>query len=208
MSETKQNVDYLAALKEARHDETIKFEDQDGKETSRKATYEDPGIGKASQIMDLMNTGDDEGDFGKMFQDLMSQVVIEPRWNYEELEKALPESMHKKQVAVKNKAGKDIKIEMVWPSYRTALQVTMMLERPSGASNIHDTLAKLNREVFRHNGQPVQMEYWEVGHDGYGLGMKAFSEATKYLRDVLDYNGVLATLTTGLRFLSRTVRFQ
>jgi len=208
MSETKQEDNYLAALKEARHDETIKFEDPDGKETSRKATYEDPGIGKATTIMDLMNTGNDAGDFGKMFQDLMSQVLIEPRWTYEELEKNLPEAMHKKQVTVKNKAGKDIQINMVWPSYRTALQITMMLERPSGASNMHDTLAKMNREIFRHDGQPVQMEYWEVGHEGYGLGMKAFGEANKYLRDVLDYNGVLETLTTGLRFLSHTVRFQ
>lgn len=207
MTETKQDDNLLKIMKEARHDETIKFKTSDGKDGSRKATYEDPGIGIAMRIMDLMNTGDDEGDFGKMFQDMMSQVLIEPRWTYEDLEKGLPESLHKKQVAAKNKVGKDVKIEMVWPGYRTALQMTMMLERPSGASNMHDTLVVLNREVFRHNGQPVRMEYWEMGHEGYGLGMKAFSEATEYLRDVLDYNGVLETLTTGLRFLSNTVRF-
>ncbi|VDG31411.1 hypothetical protein [Lactobacillus buchneri CD034] [Lactiplantibacillus mudanjiangensis] len=207
MTETKQDDNLLKIMKEARHDETIKFKTSDGKDGNRKATYEDPGIGIAMRIMDLMNTGDDEGDFGKMFQDMMSQVLIEPRWTYEDLEKGLPESLHKKQVAAKNKVGKDVKIEMVWPGYRTALQMTMMLERPSGASNMHDTLVVLNREVFRHNGQPVRMEYWEMGHEGYGLGMKAFSEATEYLRDVLDYNGVLETLTTGLRFLSNTVRF-
>ncbi|VDG20627.1 hypothetical protein [Lactobacillus buchneri CD034] [Lactiplantibacillus mudanjiangensis] len=208
MTETKQDDNLLKIMKEARHDETIKFKTSDGKDGSRKATYEDPGIGIAMRIMDLMNTGDDNGDFGDLYQQIMDHVLITPRWSYEKLEKELPEALHKKQVDAKNKADKDVKIEMVWPGYRTALQIMMLVERPSGASNMHDTLVVLNREVFRHNGQPVRMEHWEMGHDGYGIGMKAFMEATEYLRDTLAYNGVLSTLTEGVRFLSDTVRFK
>lgn len=207
MTEKTEEQNLFQTMKEARREETITFKNGD-EEEHKQVVYEDPGIGTAMRIMDLMNTGDDSGDYGDLYQQIMDHVLVSPRVGYASLEKALPEKMHKKSVAAKNKENKSAKIEMVWPGYRTALQIMMLLQRPSGASNMHDTLVTLNREVFRHNGQPVRMEYWELGHDGYGLGMKAFVEATKYLQENLDYDGVLDMLTSGIRFLSKTVQFQ
>ena len=203
-----EEVNMFQAMKDARREESIEYKDADGKDAKKKVTYEDPGIGTAMTILDLMNVGDDSGDYGDLFQQIMDHVLVAPRLSYGELDKKLPEQLHKKFIDVQNKSKKNVQIEMVWPGYRTALQIMMLVQRPSGASNMHDTLATLNREVFRHNGQPVRMEYWDMGHDGNGLGMKAFVEATRYLKDVLDYEGVLTMLTEGMRFLSNTVQFE
>lgn len=188
---------------------TVEWKDDKDKKHTTKITLQDPGIGVATQIMDLMNVGGDSSDYGKAFEMLMQNVLVSPHLDYGSLNHELPEKLTKKTVIKQNSAGDDVKINMVFPDYRTALQIFMMTNRPSGALNMHDTLVSLDKEVLRTDEstpQIVKMKYWNVGEHGSGLGATALSEAQAYLGSLLARNGLLNILMESFRFLATTLR--
>ncbi|GHP12970.1 hypothetical protein YK48G_03950 [Lentilactobacillus fungorum] len=199
----------LKALMGNEFHETVEWTDDNNKKHTKTITLQDPGIGIATQIMDLINVGDDTSDYGSAFDLIMTNVLVNPRLNYGQLNNDLPEKLNKKTIIKKNNRGEDVKINLVFPRYRTALQLFMSGERPSGALNMHDTLESLNHEVLRTDEktpQIVKMKYWDPAGHGYGLGGTAMSEATNYLGDILNRNGVLAILMKSFRFVAGTVR--
>lgn len=188
---------------------TVEWTDDKDKKHTTKITLQDPGIGVATQIMDLMNVGDDTSDYGKAFELLMQNVLVSPHLNYGALNQDLPEKLTKKTIVKQNGAGDEVKINMVFPGYQTALQIFMMTNRPSGALNMHDTLDSLDKEVLRTDEttpQIVKMKYWNVGEHGSGLGATALSEAQAYLGALLARNGLLNILMESFRFLATTLR--
>ncbi|MFR0568034.1 hypothetical protein FAM21838_02030 [Lentilactobacillus parabuchneri] len=188
---------------------TVEWKDDKDKKHTTKITLQDPGIGVATQIMDLMNVGGDSSDYGTAFEMLMQNVLVSPHLDYGSLNHELPEKLTKKTVIKQNSNGDDVKINMVFPDYRTALQIFMMTNRPSGALNMHDTLVSLNKEVLRTDEktpQIVKMKYWNVGEHGSGLGATALSEAQSYLGSLLARNGLLNILMESFRFLATTLR--
>lgn len=199
----------LKALMGNEFHETVEWTDENQKKHSKVITLQDPGIGIATQIMDLVNVGDDTSDWGTAFELVMTNVLVNPRLNYGALNNQLPEKLNKKTIVKKNNSGDDVKLNLVWPGYRTALQLFMSGERPSGALNMHDTLEALDREVLRTDEptpQIVKTKYWDPAGHGYGLGGTAMSEATNYLGNILNRNGVLAMLMKSFRFVAGTVR--
>lgn len=101
---------------------TVEWTDDKDKKHTTKITLQDPGIGVATQIMDLMNVGGDSSDYGKAFELLMQNVLVSPHLDYGSLNHELPEKLTKKTVIKQNSAGDEVKINMVFPDYRTALQ--------------------------------------------------------------------------------------
>ena len=188
---------------------TVEWKDDKDKKHTTKITLQDPGIGVATQIMDLMNVGDDSSDYGQAFEMLMQNVLVSPHLDYGSLNHDLPEKLNKKTIVKQNSDGDEVKINMVFPGYRTALQIFMMTNRPSGALNMHDTLDSLDKEVLRTDEktpQIVKMRYWNVGGHGSGLGATALSEAQAYLGSLLARNGLLNILMEAFRFLATTLR--
>lgn len=199
----------LAALMSNEFHEKIEWTDANEKKQTKEITLQDPGIGIATKIMDLVNVGDDTSDWGSAFDLIMKHVLVNPRLDYGALNHELPDKLNKKTVIKKNNSGEEVKLNFVWPGYRTALQLFMSSERPSGALNMHDTLEALNKEVFRTDEktpQIVKMEYWEPAGHAYGLGGTALSEATSYLGEVLNRDGFFAALMKSFRFVAGTVR--
>lgn len=184
----------------------VEWKDADDNPHTTKTTLEDPGIDVATHAIDLLNTGNDTGDFGDLFGIVMDKVQISPRYTYEGLNKALSAKEQVKTITKKNKKGESVKLTMHFPGYEDALQIMMMSQRPSGGSNVHDTLDALNSKIFRNaKGGVVKMSYWDRGGAGYGLGMTALQEGLSFLGDILAKDGVLPILTDSFQFLIKTV---
>ena len=94
---------------------TVEWTDDKDKKHTTKITLQDPGIGVATQVMDLMNVGDDTSDYGKAFELLMQNVLVSPHLNYDTLNHDLPEKLNKKTIVKQNSAGDEVKINMVFP---------------------------------------------------------------------------------------------
>lgn len=189
----------MAAAQETRF---VDYEDKDGNKKTRKIKVMEPDIGPTAEILDLLNVGDDVADFDEVFDRVMNDVITEPRMSYSQMEKNLPEEYKTKTITKKNKRGEEVKLHMVFPGFRKAIQIFMMVSRPSGANNTVGTLADVDKEIFRTaDKQVVKEDYWNAGGYAYGLGMFAIGEAQEFLASALMYNGNLAILTKGLTFL-------
>ncbi|WP_204122023.1 hypothetical protein [Levilactobacillus sp. 244-2] len=189
----------MAAAQETRF---VDYKDENGDKKTREIKVMEPDIGPTAAILDLLNVGDDTADFGEVFDRVMNDVITEPRMSYGQMEKDLPDEYKKKTVNKKNKRGEDIKLHLVFPGFRKAIQIFMMIDRPSGASNITGTLKEIDAEIFRTaDKQVVKEEYWNAGGYAYGLGMFAIGEAQDFLASALTYNGNLDALVKGLTFL-------
>lgn len=187
--------------------DTVKWRDDDGKRHQKKITLQDPGIGVASRILDDMNTGDNVGDFGEIFELCMEYALVNPHLNYEILNKELPKELQTRDLKKKNKQGEDVVIPMHFPGFRDALQTVMMAQRTNGASNFHDTLQSLNENVFKDaKGNPIDEDFWEPGGDGDGLGFEAMGDALNYLGECVSKNGVLDILTAVFQFCIKSLR--
>lgn len=189
----------MAAAQETRF---VEYKDENGDKKTREIKVMEPDIGPTAAILDLLNVGDDTADFSEVFDRVMNDVITEPRMSYGQMEKDLPDEYKKKTIDKKNKRGEDIKLHLVFPGFRKAIQIFMMINRPSGASNITGTLKEINAEIFRTADKQVVKEgYWNAGGYAYGLGMFAIGEAQDFLENALTYNGNLDAMIKGLTFL-------
>ena len=196
----------LDSIMSNQHSETVKWQ-EDGKRHQKKVTMQDPGIGVAMQMMDLVNIGNEQSDYGTLFDLVMQRCLIDPHFTYEGLNKDLDKDVQKKTVVKQNKQGQNANINMVFPGYRSAIQIVMMFNKSDGASNFLGTLQSLNSEVFRKNNHTVvDMAYWEPGGPADGLGFVAMTEALKFLADILQKDGVLNILTAGFQFCVQELR--
>ena len=66
-----------------------------------------------------MNVGDDSSDYGQAFEMLMQNVLVSPHLDYGSLNHDLPEKLNKKTIVKQNSDGDEVKINMVFPGYRT-----------------------------------------------------------------------------------------
>ncbi|WP_282804022.1 hypothetical protein [Secundilactobacillus kimchicus] len=172
-----------------------------------KIIVEDPGIEYAMQAIDLTDVGNDEADWSTLFDLIMKNVLVDPSWTFEELDAALAKTDRTHAVKMTNSAGEKVDVKMVWPGYRKAVQFVMGTQSPSGALKMSKSLADLNEEVLRkENNTVADMEYWNAGSRGAGLGMKAMTEAMNYMADILNRDGFLAKVRDALTFLMSTVR--
>lgn len=172
-----------------------------------KITVEDPGIEYAMQAIDLTDVGNDEADWSTLFNLIMEHVLIDPSWTFDGLDKALPKEDLTHVIKLTNSAGEKVDVKMVWPGYRKAVQFVMGTQSPSGALKLAKTLTDLNEDVLRkENNTVADMEYWNAGSRGAGLGMKAMTEAMTYMSNILSRDGFLQKVQEGLTFLTSTVR--
>lgn len=197
----------IAAFMDNQFERTVEYTDSKGDKKTRKITLQDPGFDIASQAIDALNVGEDTGDAGRLFDLIMHNVLVNPHMDYESLNADVPDDIKKKTITKKNRSGKDVHINMVWPGYRTALQIVFMSTRPSGASNMNGTMTKLNSEVFRTDKNEVlKMNFWDATGDGSGLGMIAMQEATKFLAEITDRNGDQSVLGKAFQFLMESLQ--
>ena len=189
----------MAAAQQTRF---VDWKDKDDKKHTRKIGLMEPDIGPTTEILDLLNVGDDTSDYGEVFDRIMNDVITEPRMSYSQMENDLPEEFKHKTITKKNKRGEEIKLNLVLPGMRTAAKLFMMANRPSGANNINALLQEVDKESYRTaDKQVVKEDYWNAGGYAYGLGMFAIGAAQEFLAEALTYNGNLAVLIKGLTFL-------
>lgn len=199
--------DQLDAFMSSEVTQYAKWTDTDGKKHSEAIKVEDPGIGVATQALDLLNVGDDESNYTDLFGLIMTNVLDDPSYTYDQLDKDFPKEEAKRSITKKNKDGETVHIGLVFPGYRKAIQIVMGTSGASGRSRMYDTLQTLNEEVLRQeDGQIANMEYWEPGSHANGLGMVAYNEAMGWLSEILLRDGLMPKLTAAMTFLFNTVR--
>lgn len=185
----------------------VHYRDYNGHKQVRTVTLADPGIGTATQAIDLMRAGNNTSDFADLFQLVMDHVIVSPRLSFAKEEKTLPKDLKSKTVTHKNKTGADVNLHYAWPGYRRAVQIVTKAERPNGAMNMTGALKSLNSYVFKDDdGRSVNNNYWDAGGHASGLGMKAINEAFNYLANVLDHDGFNSVIQKGLSFLTTSLR--
>lgn len=181
----------------------VDYTDDNNKKAHVDIKVQDPGIGIASQILDLLSAT----EYGELFGLVMEHVLVSPHFNYESLNKDLDKDVQTKEIKATNKQGKQIKLKLKFPGFRTALQLSLNSQHQDGSTNLHETLTEITKEVVRDSKDSViDMDFWEPGEDGYGLGMVVYDEAQKFLGGILSRDQVLQILTDAFKFCVTTVR--
>lgn len=206
-NETKQAERALKAISSKQEIDTVKYKDINGKQKSIKVTLTDPGKLYGLRAIDLLNTGNDSSDYLAIYNLIMDHVISNPKLSFAREEKKLPKSLKTKDIHVKNADGKPITLHFKFPGYETAVNMVSVSLKPSGASNLVGMLKSLDDNVIKDEaGRNVSEEYWNAGHTGNGLTLKAITEANNYLANVLDYDGFASMVQKGISFLMGKVR--
>lgn len=197
----------LKAFQSSQDQEKVTYRDYNGEKHTKIVTLADPGIGVATQAIDLMQSGNNTSDFIDLFQLIMDKVIVNPKLSYSSEQHSLPKALKSKTVSHKNNSGAKVSLHYVFPGYRRAVQIVTEAGRPNGALNMTGVLKDLNTYVFKNDdGRAVKNSYWDAGGHASGLGMRAINEAIGYLSDVLDYDGFNSTIQKGLSFLTTKLR--
>jgi len=185
----------------------VTYTDDNGEKHTVDATVQDPGIGIAGQILDDTNIGDNEADYGEIFDLIMNNVLITPKYNYEILNNDLKKSEQTKTIKLKNRDDEEISLVLNFPGYRDALQIMMSSNKTNGGSNFMGTLATLTKSVIRDaQGHSIDMDFWDKGSKGDGIAISAYQQALEFLGGALNKDGLLYVLVDALQFCQTTLR--
>ncbi|USS94007.1 hypothetical protein M8332_06890 (plasmid) [Fructilactobacillus ixorae] len=175
----------------------------DGEKHTRNISVKKPGYLTDLKLKDLMNVGDQKANFGRIFEILMNEVLVQPQWTYSILDKKLPKKLREKEVAV-DVEGQTKKVKLVFPGYRLALNTLLMITSPiSGAYNMSGFMESVITNMVRTTeGNKVEPDFFDPGQPGDGLGDEVMKQATPFLNDIASYDGVLPTLLKAYTFLA------
>lgn len=183
--------------------QTVKYGplDSDGEPTKTKeVTFRDPGYGRALQIRALRNIGNNEQDIGEMADQINQYVIVNPRYSFTDLDKAVSDDDKTKEVELTGKHGKKPHVLMKFPGYRAAINYSNDIRGVNGADETLSTLQNLNKDVFRQvdaPDKPLDMKFWTEN----GGGVEAMAEALVYFNTVMDRDGYSTVFGNAFTFL-------
>lgn len=174
--------------------------DKDGNHKTQDVVFRDPGYGVLLQIRGKQNIGNNERDFGEMANMINENVIINPRYAFADLNKAVTKRDESKEVELDGRQGKKPHIVMKFPGFREALNLSADIRGVNGADASLEVLQELNQDVFRradNPDKPLDMQFWSEN----GGGLQAIQEATDYFNEVMDRKGYATILVEALTFL-------
>lgn len=167
---------------------------------SKKVTFRDPGYGRALKIRALRNIGNNEQDIGELAAQINQYVIVNPRYSFDDLDKAVSDEDKTKEVELEGKHGKKPHVLIKFPGYRAAINYSNDIRGVNGADETLDTLQSLSKEVFRQVDdpkKPIDMKFWTDN----GGGIEALAKALVYFNEVMDRDGYSAVFGEAYTFL-------
>lgn len=185
------------------YNESVEYQYK-GNDHTKTIQIKQPGFMVDLKLQDLLNVGDSIADFGKIFEIVMQDVLVNPNWNYAILDKKLSVNQ-KSRISEASDDDDKRKIKLVFPGYRIASNTLLMISNPiSGAYNMEGFMRNvIQYMVVDEQGKHVKDNYFDLGEPGEGLGQFAMKEAIDYLTEILNYDGVLPTLLKAFTFLAQ-----
>ena len=170
---------------------TIELTDTDGKKTGEKVeiTMEEVDWGTRLKIDDLQNVGNNLTDQGELARQLLENVLVNPRLDFEVMNKEIEAAGFKgKSLSYLGKDGKKHKYNVVFPGFGDALNILAESRGVDGAYNFTGFFTDANRYIVRNaKDQPVDFDFWNDADNLYDV----YGDIAKFLRDALSVNGYL-----------------
>lgn len=173
----------------------IELVDNNGRKTGKKVTVtlESPSWTDKLMINDLRNVGDNQSDMGEYYNQLLEKVLVNPRLDFKFMNEEIEKDVDKKdkKIEFKGDDGKNHKLTLHFPDYRTAINLINELYLLNGASNVAQFVEDCNKLVFRDSkGKAISNDYWDKTGGVYDVVVKT----VEFLNDVLDTNNYLQIL--------------
>lgn len=181
----------LTALASKQVKKTIELIDQQGKKTGKKVdiTMEEVDWETRLRIDDLQNVGNNLTDQGELSRQLLENVLVNPRLDFEYMNEQIEAAGYgKKSLTFVGKDGKKHKYDVIFPGYGDALNILSETQGVDGAFNFLGFFTDVNRFVVRDTkGNPVNFNFWDKAENLYDV----HGDITKFLREATSVNGYL-----------------
>lgn len=166
---------------------------------SLNVTLRDPGYGVLLKIRSKQNIGDNQRDLGEMANLINENVIVNPRYAFADLDKAVSDKDKTKEVTLDGRKGKKIHAVIKFPGYREAINLMADVQGANGSDDSLGVMEVMNKDIFRAPGnpdKPLDMSFWDNGG-----GLQAITEAREYFNDVMNRDGYSAVLAKAVTFL-------
>ncbi|TPR23134.1 hypothetical protein DY120_07455 [Apilactobacillus micheneri] len=196
----------LNKIADGRVQKHIEYYDMDDNKHVLDATLQEPSALLVTQLNDMIAKGDGIVDYGAVFEILMEKIIVSPNLNYEQMNKDLAKKYQNKIFRFTNKVGKKIKVNFKFPDYRSAFNIVLGASKSNGDSNNVNTIKALNKYVIEDsNGESIDFDFYNRGHDGFGMIKELPDQALAFLERTLDKDGYLSLLYKTFQYANTAI---
>ena len=162
---------------------------EDGETKTKEVVLQEPDARTATQIIDKMAGANNTMYFGDaMGLILDNNVVVNPKLSFADLNKNLPKEDAQKSVELTNADGRKVTLYMKFPDYRQAFNILMFAQK-----------------TVDGHGKKLDWDWFNDHQKGYGLTMEAMKQAIDFISDVLNKEGVFATLLEAFQLSAKQI---
>lgn len=182
---------------------TVEYTNKEGEKVTQEVTLNTPSYPDALDINDLTQGPNGFRDYGEAYARTMDKVLVNPRMDYKSVNEAIEKNGDNKgEITFDDKKGENVKLAVVFPNAREAVNLTMNFIRSDGSANMRQTIQTLNEDVFRdENGKALTWDYWQEHGNVYA----ALTPVIDYLNTGLAHAGFLAIVGKAFSFLQEQI---
>lgn len=180
---------------------------EDGETKTKEVVLQEPDARTATQIIDKMAGANNTMYFGDaMGLILDNNVVVNPKLSFADLNKNLPKEDAQKSVELTNADGRKVTLYMKFPDYRQAFNILMFAQKTDGSIDSTGMLdLLLDGILVDGHGKKLDWDWFNDHQKGYGLTMEAMRQAIDFISDVLNKEGVFATLLEAFQLSAKQI---
>lgn len=185
---------------------TVKWK-EDGVDKSREVVLQEPDARTSSQIIGKMAGANNTMYFGDaMGLILDNNVIVNPKLTFSQLNHDLSKEDANKSVELTNADGRKVTLYMKFPDYRQAFNILMFAQKTDGSIDSTGMLdLLLDGILVDGHGKKLDWDWFNDHQKGYGLTMEAMRQAIDFISDVLNKEGVFATLLEAFQLSAKQI---